>query len=267
MGRVLTQNNKVKFEINDKQDCISYLGHVIEYIEKKKDVYLNLSLEALSYLKYVLETKDIHLDGFEEVMKFIKKETNTDFDFDIDFYKFKLFNSSINLMKNEIINIVGDFSADKLAISYNNYLDIIYKKKIQGVKYECTREKRALIDYFNTERNFMYHFSSDKLCEWIKYREEQVKKYKNVEFEFGKELNIYISNTITYKVFVSEISNNLAFLNEVDKVISFMKKDFENLIGEKVTINIKKGEFDNSAKDITYNGFESHKLSKDRNNK
>lgn len=268
MGRVLTEKNKVKFEIDNKQDCILYLGHVIEYLEKKRDIYWRLCLEPLRYLAYELaEKEDIHLGGDEEVVKFIIKKTNTDFDFDMDFYKFKLFNSAINLIKNEMINVIGDFSVDKLAISYNNYLDIIYKKKIQGVKYECSKEKKELIEFFNTNRNFLYHFSSDKLCEWINFREEQVKKYKNVEFEFGKEFNVYISDTISYKFFAEEISHNISFLSNIDKALAFMRKDFENLIGEKVTFNIKKGHFDYSAKDITCNGFESHKLSKSRKNK
>lgn len=265
MGRVILQNNKVKFEINDKQDCILYLGHLIEYLEKKYDIYYHLMSEQLRYLAYELEKQDIDFNGDEEITKLIINED--DIDFDIDFYKFKLFNSAINLIKNEMINVIGDFSADKRAISYKNYLDIISKNKIQGVKDEFNSEKTELIEEFNTNRNFLYHFSSDKLCEWIKYREEQAKKHKNLKFEFGKEFNIYISDTVTYKFFISEIGTNMLFGEKAGKVISFMEKDFENLIGEKVNFNIKKREFDDSSKDITYNGFESHKLSKNKNNK
>ncbi|MGE7695108.1 hypothetical protein ACQKNC_13500 [Lysinibacillus sp. NPDC094177] len=112
------------------------------------------------------------------------------------------------------------FCIDKLAISYNNYLDIIKKKKIQGVKYKYNKKKQDLVDFFNTNRNYVYHFSNDKLYEWISYREEQTKN-NNAKFEFGKEYNIYVSDTISYQIFVEE-------------VLSFMKNDFEDLIGENV---------------------------------
>jgi len=267
MGRVVTDKNKVKFEIENKQDCILYLGHLIEYLEKKKDVYWRLSLEPLRYLAYQLEKrKGIVLSGDREVIEFIQQRTNTDFDLSLDFYKFKLFNSATNLVKNEMLNVIGDFSADKLAISYNNYLDIIKNKKIQGVTYKYNKKKQELVDLFNTNRNYVYHFSSDKLCEWISYREEQTRNF-NAKFEFGKEFNIYISDMIPYKIFAEEVSNDLAFINLVTEVLSFMKKDFEELIGEKVDFQIKKRKFDYSVKDITDNGFESHTLSKNRNNK
>lgn len=61
-------------------------------------------------------------------------------------YKFKLFNSAINLVKNKMLNIIGDFSKYKLAISYNNYLDIIYKKNIQGGRHQYNREKKKLVN-------------------------------------------------------------------------------------------------------------------------
>lgn len=265
MGRVLTNKNKVKFEITNKEDCILYLGHVIEYFEKKKDIYWNLILQNINYLGYELEKNDVNIDDSKGIIKFIVENRNIDFN--INFYEFKLFNSSINLIKNEMLNVIGDFSADKLAISYNNYLDIISKNNIEGVSFKYDRQKKQLVEKFNTGRNFLYHFSSDKLCEWIEYRQKQVKQYKNASLEFGKEFNIYISDTIPYKAFIDELSVNLNFYKDADKISSFMKKDFESLIGEKVTVNIKKGYFDYSVKDITYNGFESHKLSKSRNNK
>lgn len=265
MGRVLTPNNKIKFEINDKQDCILYLGHVIEYFEKKKNIYLNLIKENINYLKHELEKNNIEINDIEDIINFITDNRN--FDFDINFYEFKLFNSSINLIKNEMINVIGDFSKDKISISYNNYLDIIRNKNIKGVKFNYNKERKEIIDNFNTSRNFLYHFSSDKLCEWIAYRQEQIKKYKNLDFEFGKEFNIYISDVIPCKVFLDELRINISFYEEAKKISYFMKKDFESLIGEEVNINIKKGHFDFSAKDITYRGFESHKNSKKRNNK
>lgn len=267
MGRVITEKNKVKFEIHNKKDCILYLGHVIEYLEKKRDIYWRLSLEPLRYLAYELHKKEIYIDGDDKVIEFIIEKMDTDFDFDIDFYKFKLFNSAINLIKNEMINIIGDFSVDKLAISYNNYLDIIRKENIDGVKYEYSSEKTKLINFFNTHRNFLYHFSSDKLCEWIEFRERQAKKYKGAKFEMGKEFNIYISDTIPYKVFAAEITKNIIFLKELDRMIGFMKNDFESLIGEKVTFSIKTKSFDSSIEEITYNGFKSHNLSKKRKSK
>ncbi|WBF57666.1 hypothetical protein HXV90_18485 [Lysinibacillus sp. JK80] len=145
------------------------------------------------------------MDNDKKIIEFIIENKDTDFDFDIDFYKFKLFNSAINLIKNEMINLIGDYSVDKLAISYNNYLDIIRKRNIDGVEYEHSSEKAKLINSFNTHRNFLYHFSSDKLCEWIEFREKQARKYNDARFEMGKEFNIYVSNTIPYKVFASEI--------------------------------------------------------------
>jgi len=267
MGKIITGKNKVKFEIQNKKDCILYLGHVIEYIEKKRDIYWRLSLEPLRYLAYELNEREIYIESDEKALKFIMEKMDTDFNFDLDFYKFKLFHSAINLIKNEMINIIGDFSVDKLAISYNNYLDIIRKEDIEGVKYEYSSEKEKLIDSFTAHRNFLYHFSSDKLCEWIEFRERQAKQNKNARFEMGKEFNIYVSDTIPYKVFAKEIIKNIAFLEEIDKVINFMKKDFESLIGEKVTFNINRKSFDNSVKDITYNGFKSHNLSRKRKNK
>ncbi|MDU1006889.1 MAG: hypothetical protein E7A63_17770 [Clostridium butyricum] len=265
MGRVLTEKNKVKFEITNKEDCILYLGHVIEYFEKKKDIYWDLVLQCLTYLGHELEENKINIDKNENFLKFVLE--NRDIDFNIDFYKFKLFTSSMNLIKNEMLNIIGDFSLDKLAISYNNYLDIISKKNISGVIWEVNEEKRQLVDEFNTNRNFLYHFSSDKLCEWIDYRKKQAEKYKNANFEFGKEFNIYVSDKIPYKVLVDELIINFNFYEDANKISNFMKRDFEYLIGEKVTLNIKKHSFDYSAKDITYNGLESHKLSKNKNNK
>lgn len=265
MGRVLTENNKVKFEINDKQDCILYLGHVIEYFEKKKDIYRNLIVQNINYLAHELKKNGVNIDDGQGIEKIIID--NKDADFNINLYEFKLFNSSINLIKNEMLNVIGDFSKDKLAISYNNYLDIIRNKNIQGVTFKYDKQKMQLVDKFNTDRNFLYHFSSDKLCEWIEYRQEQVKKYNNAKFEFGKEFNIYISDIIPYKVLVDELIVNINFDEDAKKISSFMKKDFEMLIGGDVTINIKKNKFDFSAEDITYNGYESHKLSKKRKNK
>ncbi|MBZ9692370.1 hypothetical protein [Clostridium sp. M14] len=265
MGRILTEKNKVKFEIADREDCIMYLGHVIEYFEKKKDVYVNLLLQSVNYLGYEMEENGAIVDKRKNILQVISENKNIDFN--IDFYKFKLFNSAINFIKNEMLNVIGDFSADKLAISYNNYLDIISDNNIEGVTFKYNKHKKKLVEKFNTSRNFMYHFSSDKLCEWIDYREDQVKKYKNAKFEFGKEFNIYISDTIPYKVFVHELVVNYDFYEDANKISDFMKKDFESLIGEEVKINIKKHVFDNSAEDITYNGFESHELSKNRRNK
>ena len=267
MGRVVTKNNKVKFEIKDKQDCILYLGHLIEYVEKKNDIYWHLILETTAYLAFELQYKGINISGDEDVIKFIIQKYETNFNFDIDFYKFKLFNSSLNLIKNEIINVIGDFSRDKIAISYNNYLNIIHENKIQGVYYQDNNDRKKLIDWFNTQRNYLYHFSSDKLCEWISYREEQIEKYSNVDFEFGKEFNVYIPKKISYKVFVEEFEKNILFYEEIKKALQFMKKDFEELIGSKVNFNIKEGYVDNSVNTITSNGFKSHERSKKRKSK
>ncbi|MNO16506.1 hypothetical protein D3C76_61860 [compost metagenome] len=202
MGRVVTENNKVKFEIENKDDCIMYLGHLIEYILKKRDIYWRLCLEPLRFLAQELANrKDIYLTGDQDVAKFISKNLDTNFNFDLDFYKFKLFNSAINLVKNEMINVIGDFSVDKLAISYNNYVDITNKKNIPDVIHSNSRKKREIIRFFNTQRNYLFHFSSDKLCEWVSFREEQVKKNDNAKFEFGKEFNIYVSETVPFNIF------------------------------------------------------------------
>lgn len=267
MGRVLTENKKVKFEIEDKEDCILYLAHLIEYVEKKNDIYWHLILETTSYLAFELQRNGIKINGDEDVIKFIIQKNETDFNFNIDFYKFKLFNSSINLIKNEIINVIGDFSRDKVAISYNNYLNTIHEKRIQDVYYQNNNDRKKLVDWFNTQRNFLYHFSSDKLCEWISYREEQREKYGNVDFEFGKDFNIYIPKEISYKVFVDEFEKNILFYEEIKKALQFMKKDFEELIGSEVNFNIREGYFDNSANTITINGFKSHERSKKRKSK
>nr|WP_291651796.1 zinc ribbon domain-containing protein [Clostridium sp.] len=90
-------------------------------------------------------------------------------------------------------------------------------------------------------------------------------RYENVDFEFGKEFNIYISKSISYKVFVSEFEKNILFYEEIKKALQFMKKDFEELIGSRVNFNINEGYFDNSAN--TINGFKSHELSKKRKSK
>ncbi|WP_194190672.1 hypothetical protein [Clostridium chrysemydis] len=265
MGKIVTKNNKVKFEIKNKEDCILYLGHLLEYFEKKKVIYWNLLLESLDYLYYELKKNNVNIDEGEGALKSIIK--NRDLNIEVDFYKFKLFNSAINLIKNEMINVIGDFSKNKIAISYNNYLDIISKKNIIGVKYEEDNNRKQLVDEFNTYRNYTHHFTSDKLCEWIGYREKQIKENKNCRFEFGKEFNIYMSDKIQYKVFVKELEKNILFYEDAKKITDFMKKDFEILIGEDVNINIKKTIFDYSAVDITYNGFASHNLSKNKHNK
>ncbi|CAM3061182.1 hypothetical protein PASE110613_15010 [Paenibacillus sediminis] len=263
MGRILTETNKVKFEIENKKDCILYLGHIIEYVVKKHDIYWRLCLEPLRYLAHELAVKrDITLNGDADVLEFIREQADDNFEFDLDFYRYKLFNSAVNLIKNEIINVIGDYSVDKLAVSYNNYLDIVKKNNIEGVRHKSSKEKRELIAFFNTKRNFLYHFTSDKLCEWISYREEQAKNYEDVNFEFGTDFNIYVSETVPFNLFVEEINTNIVFKKKIKDAIAFMKSDFEDLIGDKVTLNIKKGYLDNSPKDITYNGFESHELSK-----
>lgn len=270
MGRILTQNNKVKFEVNSKEDCILYLGHLIEYFQKKMDIYVNLIEYNIQLFIKELEKNGINTDYVNGTLEFINEFVikNESINFNVDFYMFKLINSSINLLKNEIANVIGDFSRDKISVSYNNYLDIICSKNILGVTYKHSSEKKNLIEKFNTYRNFTYHFTSDKLCEWINYRNEQINKFENTKFEFGKEFNIYIATNIEYKLFADEFIKNFKFYRDALKVADFMKKDFEILIGEEVNINlIKKDKLDHSVIDITYNGFESHKLSKDRINK
>lgn len=265
MGKTITKENKVKFELKTKEDCVLYLGHLIEYVEKKNDVYWHLILETTDYLVYELQRKGIKINEDKEDIRFIIDRR--DIDFNIDFYKFKLFNSALELIQNEIINIIGDRSYNKIAISYRNYLDILKENKIKGVCFKNNEEKEKLVDDFNTLRNFLYHFSSDKLCEWISYREEQRRKYKGIDFEFSSEFNVYISTEISYKTFISEFEKKIMFYEKIKKALQFMKKDFEELIGENVMFSIKKASFDNSAEDITNNGFKSHKLSKYKKNK
>lgn len=266
MGKIITNNNKVKFEVKNKQDCIIYLGHLIEYLEKKTNIYLNISYLSLGYLAHAIEEEntDVELNSSEEILNFINNNKN--FELDLDFYKFKLFNSAANEIKNEITNLIGDFSKDKLAISYNNYLDIIKTKKIADVEYKMTEQKKDLIKSFNTARNYTYHFTSDKFCEWIDYRENQVKELGG-KFEMGEEFNIYMSDTIPFNTFVEETLRNIAFLQHVNEAREFMMNDFESLIGKKVTLSIiKSNGFDNSVKDITINGFKSHEKSNMRKN-
>lgn len=268
MGKIITDNNKVKFEVKDKQDCKLYLGHVMEYTLKKREIYFNLFSNSLQFLANELKTKQgINFGGDEEVLKFVAKNKDTDFNFELDFHTFKLFNSAISLVKNEIINVIGDFSKDKIAISYNNYLDIIKKNHIPNVVYKNNKNRTQLIDIFNTNRNYVSHFSSDKLCEWIEYREKQVKEF-DAKIEHDENFNIYISDTLSYKTFVEELLKNYVFLNLLNEILAFMQEDFEDLIGKKVVVNIiKKEKFDESIEKISENGFKSHELSKKRKQK
>jgi hypothetical protein len=251
------QNEKVKFYLDSNQKCREYLGHIIEYTVKKNEILFDQFNRSLYFLKCEVERNGINLDDGVDIGKFLLVDGKKELDFNVGFQEAKLFSSAMTLLKNEIYNIIGDYDNAKRSISYNNYLSIINSRKIEDVSCNQSIEKTELINNFNLNRNYQYHFTSDKLVEWIQYRKIQARDF-NLKFEHGSEFNIYTPQYINVKHFISEVQFIAVLLGDIKKVLQYMKEDFELLIGEPVTLAIKKENFDGSAEEISLNGFISH---------
>ncbi|ABR48534.1 hypothetical protein Amet_2380 [Alkaliphilus metalliredigens QYMF] len=259
--------SRAKFVINDKNDCIMYLGHLLEYAVKKKEVYWELILESITYYTHELERAGIKFSGEIRIDEIIMIEDKKILHSNIAFSKFKLFTSAMKLIENEIINIIGDYSKDKRSISYNNYLSIIKNDKIGQVKFHHNLERDELIKKYKEHRNYNAHFTSDKLCEWIDYRIKQSQEYENVKFEFGDDFNIYVSDEIQLEYLRTELVRHMKTHFEYEKAIDHIKQDFQYLNGRDIKINVKKVPLDKSAIPISENGYSSHLRSNNRETK
>jgi len=262
MGKQI-EKNRIKFIIEDKDDCLMYLGHILEYAYKKHNVHWELFLESVRYYAHELDQAGCNFRGDIGIDQLIKIEDEKILNKDITFSKYKLFTSSMRFVEMEIRNLIGDFSIDKRSISYINYLDIIKKGKFKGVAYQHSPQRDKLVKEYNEIRNYDSHFTSDKLCEWIDFRIEQVKNF-NAEFEFGKEFSIHICDKIPLENFRKELVRNLIFSFELKEIIEFMKHDFEHVLGVKINFNIIESHFDNSCVTISQKGIESHQKSSKR---
>ena len=183
MGKEVV-DKKIKFVVKEKNDCVMYLGHLLEYAVKKKDVYWRLISESIDYYAYELDNSVLKLSGKITIQEILEIEEEKIANINISFNKYKLFTSAMSLVEYEITNLIGDFSKDKKAISYNNYLSIINGKKIENVNFKQNPKRDKMIREYNENRNYNAHFTSDKLCEWINFRVEQIQQYKEAKFEF-----------------------------------------------------------------------------------
>lgn len=261
MGIKIIKNKKRAYVLESKNDCVLYLMHLLEYTIKKKEVFYNNFLFAVTHLATEVQRKGIILDSNENMLKFIFSDTAKELDFEIDFNYYKLFISAINLSKNEIYNIIGDYSKDKRSISYYNYMDIIDKKSINDVKNTSCKEKLDLLKSFNAMRNYNSHFTSDKLIEWIEFREKQLKEKGYDGFPISKDFNVYISKKIPVVDFIRELQAAYLFFSELIKIIEYMTEDYNLLIDTKINVQIKDTHYDFSAVIISENGIKSHMTS------
>lgn len=124
------KKNRVKFVVNNREDCIMYLGHLLEYAHKKQNVYWELILESINYYAHELDQAGMNFKGDIVIDQIIKIEDQKILKKEIAFSKYKLFTSALRLVENEVVNLIGDFSQDKRSISYNNYLDIIKRDSL-----------------------------------------------------------------------------------------------------------------------------------------
>ncbi len=265
MGKII-EKKRVKFDVNNREDCIMYLGHLLEYAHKKKNVYWELILESIRYYAYELEQAGLYLKGDIRIDQIIKIEDQKILKREVAFSKYKLFTSALSLVENEIVNLIGDFSQDKRAISYNNYLDIIKNGKFNGVTYQRNLDRDKLVKYYNEVRNYNSHFTSDKLCEWIDFRIKETKNL-NAKFEFDKEFNIYISSKIPLEYLRKELIRHMKINFELMEIIKFIELDFECINGNKININMIEVPFNETIVSISENGFSSHMKSSNRKSK
>ena len=177
------RKNRVKFDVNNREDCIMYLGHLLEYAYKKKNVYWELIFESISYYAHELDQVGLNFKGDIGIDQIIEIEDQKIQKREMGFSKYKLFTSALRLVENEVVNLIGDLSQNKRSISYNNYLDIIKKGKFIGVTYQRNPDRDKLVKHYNEVRNYNSHFTSDKLCEWIDFRIKETKNV-NAKFEF-----------------------------------------------------------------------------------
>lgn len=266
MGIKKNKNNKLAYILESKGDCVLYLMHLLEYAIKKKEIFHNNLLYAVTYLAGEVEHHGINLRNDENMSEFVFSAVADNLNFEVDFYRCKLFVSALNLSKNEIYNLIGDYSKDKRAISYYNYHDIITKKRIEGVKVLESKEKTELLKKCNGMRNYQSHFTSDKLIEWIKFRENQLNEKGYPGFYISTDFNVYISNKIPVKFLLDELRAAHLFYFDILKIIDYMTKDFNLLIDNEININIKDKKFDDSSSKISQNGIQSHMTSMGKSN-
>jgi hypothetical protein len=260
-------NGKVKFVINNRNDCLMYLGHLLEYAVKKKLVYWDLIEESILYYAHELDRSIIKLSGDISMDKILMIEDKRIEVTNISFSKHKLFTSALALVENEIINLIGDFSKDKQAISYNNYLSIIKNNTIEKVEFQQNNKRDKIIKKYNENRNYNAHFTSDKLCEWIEFRINQTEVYENATFEFGDDFNIYVSSEIPLSYLRKDLIRHMKLYFEYETIINYIKSDFEIINGGTININVNEEQFDHTIKPISLNGRTSHCKSSKRESK
>jgi hypothetical protein len=253
---------KLKFTLKNKHDCIIYLGHIIEYLEKKIDIIDKLYLMFLDYVRENLKDYNLNFKSNDELLEWITENEHIENEENIEFnfYKFKLFNSSIEYEIAMSINLIGDFSSDKKAISYNNYIHIVKKNTIDGVKICTSKSRDKVLDFFRNLRNYNFHFTADKFCEWIKFKEKQKKDYPDLYLDFNtsKDFVINISDTIDYFGVRKQILSHQLMISYIKLIIKAMEIDFTLLIGEDVCFSIYNSKRDSSYMTISNNGLNSH---------
>lgn len=250
---------KYKFTIKTKYDCIIYLGHIIEYIQKKIDIVDTLFLKFLDYISNELNKQDIKINNNNNELLIWLDINNKNNELKFDFYEFKLFDSAIEHEISLIINLIGDYSQDKKSISFNNYMSILKKRRIADVKFFESKSRDLILEHFRNIRNYKSHFTADKFCEWILFREKQIKENPKLRFNTGTEFNISIYNETSYQIIRNQVFAHNNTINKIKKILEYMKREFEVLIGDKVQFN--KNYFDEkdlTSLKISKNGFKSH---------
>lgn len=243
---------KVNLGLKNKQDCIMYLAHILEYGVKKCYILEKLIQHALLFADRQIESYEG--ENTKELILYLNEH-----DIDISFENYKVITSALNLVENDLLNLIGDYDSNKYAVSYINFLNVVNsEKKIEGVKLKFSGKKKSLIKEFNKKRNYMHHLTGAKFDEWIKARENQVKNGE-AKFEFDSNFNIYISEYVGSKTLAYDIMGANYILIQAKEILKYMQKDYEILLGKKVNINIyKKHRCDNSHIEISNNGFKRH---------
>lgn len=263
-----TSKDPKRQEFTSKEDLIIFLNMILElsikhmwrYKEYFKELE-KLTFEKISKIsnKNVSEiTEENYLDIFKNSLR---QGNINDSLLKIDYMQYKSIEDKINLVKDQLLNLLGDRT--KNGASYLRFRDE-YKKLLKKGLGESIPELKELSDEINKilnelykARNYEHHMTDAKFIEWKNYRlEDRVKL--GVEWP-TEEIIIDRPAYLSILMLIRLYETSLYMKDASKKVIQQMKKDYSILYGKSVNVRFAYHEHvDLSCMEISERGINRH---------